>query len=297
MTAETGETSPNYTRGEALIHVENPMTAPTLVASQLLGNRYNQPELNHLFDQRFTQTPLGPFDIYESNIPYNSVAMHILEKRVYTLAELAALSGERTMDILNEVYEEHSRRMKGNSHAKDRLREILGETELTQEEANLIWRALIGVATMCETGNLLLHYPGMESIEAAKYTQPLDFRAYDDMANHVNQQLAQYAQKADTSVTVYDTADDRRQIRSMVLWTDETDELRPILGYKDNIAEVTDGNKTIQLVRKQTLIALPTTENLKFTVPNYKQLGDTTFNVQPIAFSCYWRSLPVIPHQ
>lgn len=290
----------SHTGPERRVQIDECDGAPTKFARELLNGRYDR--TSSLFCNRFSQTPLTPLGLSENGKPYMDAAEQVLWDRLDARADEVELSDEYRALLWHEILVEHNRRASGNTRAAHRLLASLGlqeslddDIELSDDEAQLVWRALIGEASMRETGDLLLRFPGMQSIEAAKYTQPLDANAGRDVNRYIMHQLGAYVNQEGITMMIYGNHDGRRDRR----WMKEIPAPEVpafVMGSKENVAEVSKDGRTIQLVRKDTIIAFPTSVELKDVKPQIVRTGNVDSNCQPIAFSFYWRSLPVIPH-
>lgn len=316
------------------IHTEDIFHAPAeLRDPQLLFGAdilINRPDMN--FERRFAQTPLNPNRLYTYMQPYPRILEMLLDTRLDEIFEKTKLEHPYTSAIRDEITIGFDRRYAGNDKAYKRLREaVLGDAIhqpdaelplLEQEDADLIWRALTAGASMYDTARLLLRYPTINSIEAAKYTQPLDARAPLDMEAHIQSGLAECAGDRGLEIDLY--ADLNRTARngrfidilsdfrpklgeeltpSQIKRREEQMALRKlIIGTKDNICSMTDGETTIELVRKQSFVAIDPTLQLPFTKPNRVSINlgvpdsegrtEREANVQHNSTSCYWRVLP-----
>jgi hypothetical protein len=126
--------------------------------------------------RRLSQTPLLPSTFIElGEVPYVTAVSLELEKRVEQKAAATGLP-----DVYREAIDDHvafelAKRIESNDKAGRRLLDDIEGVRLSDDEASLLWKVRTGTATMAETGELLLKYPSMQSIEAMKYTEPLDF--------------------------------------------------------------------------------------------------------------------------
>lgn len=197
--------------------------APTRDARLLLDACINRPHMD--FERRFAQTPLGPYKLLTHLKPYTNVLMSVAHARLGEVFTTTGLDPQRfgryTSAIQEEVVTEYMRRFAGNTNAYESLRqEILGDVDtssepivLDQHVADLIWRARTGIASMRDTAELLLRFPQMRSIEAAKYTQPLDYGAATAIQAHIYNGLEECVRDDQLDVELYDaTAENRRKI-------------------------------------------------------------------------------------
>lgn len=313
-----------------IIHTEDIFNAPAIARSpqrlfdpQIVINR---PDMN--YERRFAQTPLSPLRLYARMQPYPRILEMLLDSRLDETFEKTRLTSPYIDAIREEVMIGFDRRYAGNGRAYERLRrsvfeEMQASTEdipaklLSCQDANLIWRALTAGASMYDTAQLLLRYPAMNSIEAAKYTQPLDATAPIAMEEHIRAGLEECAQSDVYALEEYNGNKVKQNNRFIDTFhglriepgeivTDEERKKREhtiarrslIIATKDNIASMTDGETVVELVRKQSFVAIDPELALPFTKPNVVpiKLGPSgercTANVQPIATSCYWRVLP-----
>jgi len=246
--------------------------------------------------QRYGQTPLAPDRLVDTIEPYSGVIERTLGELVQNMTERTGLQSPYVDAILNEVLEEHRRRIRSNIRAADRLyQQIQGQT-LTNDEANLIWRARTGDATLAETAQLLLRYPIMQSIEAAKYTDPLGANAMINMDIHIYKGLEDFRQASSLRFEAYLPHDTRRHPRYMRALGAENEKMyglqRMIVGVKENLAEAQSNGMSVQLVRKQTAIALPPWLDLQNVRSNVQEVAGQLVNIQPVATYCYWRLTP-----
>lgn len=262
--------------------------APTRNADELLSRKIMRESMPFAHDQ-FSQTPLNPEHLYESALSYVNRSNHLLGERIARLTDVHNLPEEYCDMIANEIMIEHERRCEGNIAACERLADSIGGNELDPETAELLWKALTGDATMNDNGRLLLRHPEMGSIEAAKYTKPLDPHLVRDMEYNLVDNLTKIEENHELEFFAY-TEREEKDVR--FIDTQDSGTAPHIIGIKDNIGEVTDGVTTIQLVRKHTAILLPCDLDLPETVANIRTYNGAPFDTQPIATSCYWRVKP-----
>lgn len=274
--------------------------APTRDADQLIGKKIIRSGVESLITRRFSQTPLAPEGLIDMGLRYGDVVGNVLEQRIIERADKLQLSPTFTDAVRLEVQMELGRRIKGNSDAAHHLyREIHG-TEVSENDAELIWRARTGDATLADTGQLLLRYPMMQSIEAAKYTEPFFANIDANMQSHIMKGLSGFAHQIShpsrLSMHIYKPGDERRDTHYMDVVQDGYDDetrtlLSSILPIKEAVAEVSDGHTTIQLVSKHTNIMLPADLDLSGSLhySHVTTIGDKRVNVLPIAISSYWR--------
>ncbi len=289
--------------------------APTYDAYQLLtGNVYRS---NHsresLLYQRFSQTPLSPSLLYElGNIEYGRAVMNELDGRLHQTALETGLDSDSTYfkAILDEIAVESRRRIEGNDHAGRQLLNLFaasgnGTTVLSPGDATLIWRNRTGDANMAETGDLLLRYPVIGSVEAMKHTAPLQWSEVANSEIFINQHLDEFkhfiSSPSRVHITEFDKHDVRRNLRTMgpACITGQDDGMPEIVyGTKENLAEVTNGDVVIELIKKQTYILLPAGLPLTNVLPSIRRgrhpvSGEMIeVNMQPIATTAYWRVKP-----
>lgn len=282
--------------------------APITDAKVLLsGDIYRtQNADDSLLFQRFSQTPLLPSQLYElGNQPYAKAVTMALEQRLHETVENTQLPAEYADAILKEIHVEADIRFKGNDVAGKRLLDYFEQKdnfELSQGDAQLFWRNRTGDANMSETGDLLLRYPVIGSVEAMKHTAPLKLNEVANSEIFINQHLDEFRHNVSSpsrlKMEEFEKGDVRRKLRSLretniTRESNVTPEL--IYGEKENLAEATDGTTTIVLVKKQTYILLPPGLGLRHVVPNIRQARhpDTgeciKINMQPIATTAYWR--------
>lgn len=259
-----------------------------------------------LLFQQFSQTPLLPSRLYElGNQPYAKAVTLTLEQRLADTVEYTGLPDEYADAILKEIHVEADIRFKGNDNAGKRLLDFFEtkeSSELSQGEAQLFWRNRTGDANLSDTGDLLLRYPVIGSVEAMKHTAPLKLNEVGNSEMFINHHLDEFRSNVSAPSRLHmeefekdDPRRHRRPLRrtNITHESDVTPEL--IYGEKENLAEVTDGTTTIVLVKKQTYILLPPALHLNHVVPNIRRakhpLTDECIeiNVQPIATTAYWR--------
>lgn len=282
--------------------VESPTSDPLeLIRSDIFRGGIE----NSIISNRFSQTPLLPELLFDDGISYPRAVNSALTERVGSMAERTELPDIYAEIILYEVIREAERRIDGNTKAGQRLARVIANESsrpISLDAIEAIWSARTGDATLANTGELLLRYPAMQSLEGAKYTQPLDANARNNMNMHIDRGLHDFAQQlgdGDTSkVSLRIYQDDDFAHRNVHFFnpleqeTDEAIKLRQsvVTGIKDSIALIQRNETAIELVRKQTVILLPPEVSLKFVLPNIKQLPNgSKANIQPIATSCYWR--------
>lgn len=272
---------------------------PTLDADELMTKTiFRRESTESLVVKRFSQTPLLPERLVDRAVLYPRAAEDTLLLRVDDAAGKTGLRNPYIAAIQQEVTLEHNRRIKGNSEAGMRLqKEIAGQT-LSEDDAMLIWKARTGDADLSETAELLLRFPSMGSIEAAKHTEPLDAKASENMRMHIQKGLfgvaSQVSSPSLVKLTVYSHHDDRHDLRPMNMSIDIEDEYaRELQGFmrgsKENLAEVQRGGVKIQLVYKRTKIVIHPDLHLENTVKNEVYENGHKVNLQDIGFACYWR--------
>ncbi len=291
--------------------------APTLDPQRLLSEpiyRVHSAE-DSLLSQRFSQTPLLPSQLFELGmLKYDRAVFMELDRRLHGIAERVNLAYDFAphayyLDaIQRETAVELQKRITSNSIAGQRLIDYFASNPelLNENDAQLIWRARTGDATMAEAGDLLLRYPVIGSIEAMKHTAPLQLNEKSASEIFINQHLDEF--KAELSnpsrihITDYPEGDPRRRRHSLP-HTGITGVRKGmpelIHGEKESLAEVTNGTTTIELIKKQTYIVLPEDLFLMHSVRNiygsYNQSGEKiTVNLQPIATTAYWRVKPTV---
>jgi hypothetical protein len=273
--------------------------APTLDANELMSRPIARPDsADSLVIRRFSQTPLAPKLLSDRSLPYPKAAHDTLVHRVEAMADHTGLNELYLTAIMHEINQEHDRRIRGNTEAAMRLQAEIADRTLNEDDATLIWKARTGDADLGETAELLLRYPVMQSIEAAKHTQPLDPEAFNKMIMHVWRGFTDISSKVSEPSKVrpewYDFPDDRRDLRPIPTIDESQSEYvrglqSMIRASKENIAEVQRGDVKIQLVYKRTKILIHPDQYLENSVPNIVTSGDRTANVQDIGFACYWR--------
>lgn len=279
--------------------------APTNDARMLLtADIYRNTRESSLMSRQFSQTPLLPSGLYElGQIAYPTAVEMLLVDRVSQTCNQAMLPDVFHDAIEFEISLESDRRRKGNDEAGQRLKRYLGNARLNDDEAQLLWRARTGDASMAETAELLLRYPVMGAIEAAKHTEPLKWNGVANTDIHIQSGFDDFTHHiSDPSKVqvVWFSADDSRRCGRPIdpLKTIEDPEIRErqhvIAGMKDNLAQITNGTTTIELVRKRTLLMLPDyieLNGIKKVPKRAKVFGSELINLQPIATSCYWRTI------
>jgi len=206
------------------IDIEHPgglNRAPTRDAGILLNSEINRPHMD--FSRRFAQTPLGPEKLLTHTRPYPKVLMSVAHARLGEIFATTGLDdpqfGRYTSAIQEEVVTEYMRRLAGNTAAYESLKqEVLGDdtpsiyspTMVDRRVANLIWKARTGSASVRDTAELLLRFPRMRAIEAAKYTQPLDHLAPLVVQAHIDAGLQMCARNSRFDLEIYDDSENGR---------------------------------------------------------------------------------------
>ncbi|MBI3889314.1 hypothetical protein HY312_01905 [Candidatus Saccharibacteria bacterium] len=252
--------------------------------------------------RQFSQTPLVPSKLYElGKVAYPKAVEMLLVERIGHVSNETNLPSMYRDAIEFEIALESERRREGNDAAGERLKYHLQGQTINDNDAELIWRARTGDATMAETAELLLRYPVMGAIEAAKHTEPLKWNGVSNTDIHIWSGYDEFMNRvSDTSkihAEWFASGDVRREGRSIdpcksIFNPDIRQRQQVIVGMKDNLAQITNGNTTIELVRKRTLVMLPDSvelKGIKKVSKKVKSLNGEVINLQPIATSCYWR--------
>ncbi|MDB5176453.1 MAG: hypothetical protein JWN75_121 [Candidatus Saccharibacteria bacterium] len=249
--------------------------------------------------KRFSQTPLAPNLLVDMVESYPTAAGTVLEARIYEIADQIDLREPYLSIVMHEVISEHQRRIIGNMEAANRLTQAIAGTQLPEHDAELIWKARTGDASISETGELLLRYPIMRSIEAGKHTQPFSINAKLEMMEHMRKGLFGLARLASSEQGAYldwyqTYEDDSRDLRSFEISKNEEDskvrerQRKHIKGIKENLAEFSDGKTTIQLISKEPVIRIPEEVELLEVPDNLVHLEDGYFHSHFLSMSCYW---------
>ncbi|OGL21924.1 hypothetical protein A2707_01035 [Candidatus Saccharibacteria bacterium RIFCSPHIGHO2_01_FULL_45_15] len=280
--------------------------APTNSAQILLNADISRnTRESSLMSRQFSQTPLLPSKLFElGHIAYPTAVEMLLVDRINQSCSEANLPEVFHQAIEFEISLESDRRRIGNDNAGRRLKNYLGDVELSDDDAQLLWRARTGDASMAETAELLLRYPIMGAIEAAKHTEPLKWNGVANTDIHITSGLEDFASHISDPSKVhaiwFSANDQRRGGRAIdPLKAIEDPQVRErqhvIAGMKDNLAQITNGTTTIELVRKRTLIMLPDSLALNGITKVPKRVLDSELiNLQPIATSCYWRTIDAV---
>ncbi|RYX78902.1 hypothetical protein EON76_04300 [bacterium] len=277
--------------------------APTNNAHILLNADISRNTIaSSLMSRQFSQTPLLPSKLFElGHVAYPTAVEMLLVDRINQSCSQANLPEIFHQAIEYEISLESDRRRMGNDAAGRRLKNYLGDVELSDDDAQLLWRARTGDASMAETAELLLRYPVMGAIEAAKHTEPLKWNGVANTDIHIRSGFEDFMNRVSEPSKIdaewFSVDDPRRGGRAInPLKAVEDPQLierqHVIAGMKDNIAQITNGTTTIELVRKRTLIMLPDSLNLNGITKVPKRVLDSELiNLQPIATSCYWRTI------
>lgn len=297
-------------------------SAPTHDAVRLLHSPIHDFSRDVGYEQ-LSQTPLNPNNLFVHNSPYGKLLSIVMEHRLMHRYEASGLPEAYQDVITEEVAEEFERRLTGNAIAYSRLKGRLlgadpsqrrdGSLYIAPKTADILWRALTATADMRDTAKLLLQFPEMGSIEAAKLTSPLDLTGPRRMYAHMANELRLCREDPGLDVEIYDEdqADkmNEREIeflsRAELDWaaTLDADEreipanrnrLERILrrslvfGTKTNIAEITHQAITVQLVRKQTSIVIDPKKKLQVP-PRLVTIRGSQVNHLPVGTALYWR--------
>ena len=275
-------------------------------ARDLLLSSINLDAEHSLIRKRYSQTPLDPSFVSENGaVSYEAAVVHEMDRRMVALADRTGIDGIWLEAVHHEIILELQRRIVSNDRAGTRLFEALKGQRISQNDADLIWRAKTGEASMAETGELLLRYPIMMSIEAFKYTEPLDWTKIDgsiklvaEGLGELNERIAGSPATNDFTIKYMSQHPDARKWRQLIPKVAPLSNYQAALqavvgGWKENIAEITLNNVTIELVMKTTVVKMDPEVQLRDVRPRQVKSGaDIDTNLQPISRCWYWRVKP-----
>ena len=221
-----------------------------------------------------------PAGIYVDRTQHPSLSEDQYIRQLEDRAVLEACLGE----VEREVFSGHKYHRSQNTRSMNRLREefLRNPNAFSADEIEIIERVATGKATDIDRIILLTRHPSMESIESVEVTAPLDGKKSRRLLTEYGRQIKGIEMSgAIQSVTVFDAENQpvttRHGGHAMTV-------------SKTVLAEVVHNDVTLELVLKRRLERFPTRAQLRGVHSNVVMQHDgTKVNMQPIAFSAYWR--------
>lgn len=233
---------------------------------------------------------LDPARAYDGGVPAKiKIINELLPKRVHEIAQRAELTEFDLDRLLSEIQFEVSLRLDRNNQSMGRLRDALQAAPFVDDTMlDIVHRARGGRANMDEMVRLIKEYPEMISLEAFKFTKPLDWTAATQVDTVLDAHVARLTKTFhDAEVTPYPNG-------SAKLLKKPFFDKNGMLVVKHIIGEIKSEDSYTELVRKHTYIL--------FDQPNYPanvpprmlelstQDGPRLMNVQPISTTAYFRA-------
>ncbi len=273
--------------------------APTLDVEALLTGPVT-PDLLTEINSKFSPTPGDPYNVRTiDGVDYVKAESLLMQRSLYEAAyTLNMLHTDEIIPIIDgEVDTQHERRCNANKDALVRLLGILDEsgTKIVPKSiADLLWRYRIGRVTPSEGAEILMRFPEMGGVEAAKIMDPFNFNSIRQLDEYARLELLKlrpymlsqgidvkidFARKGPNISTILDTAK----------VGPNSDRDVCILVVKQTVGEArADGMPQIQLKRKISYSGLPPDEGFMDGKKNITKIEGIQYDVRPIGGSYYW---------
>lgn len=235
-------------------------------------------------------TPLDGEHLIIMGQPYVETSLEYMKECIYErLGELGIkLHDYQDGAIMESIHIEHRERV---AHGMASLRRIqaaylLGTTSISNEEAQVVYRARSAEATQPELINLLVAHPEIEGIEDSKYTKPLDPIAVAAAMRDVHSRTRRIRfDNPDFKIRVLSEKEQRKRRRFVQLG--DLSQFG-IMATKKPLIEATYQGVTIVKKMRESMIMLPEYQYLGDNPPMIRMIKGVAANIQPIGFTTYW---------
>ncbi len=276
------------------------LEAPTCDVEGLLTGPISLRSLPQV-DNEFSPTPGDPYSVStRDGVEYVPSAALLMQSRLYEAAHnMGLLHVDGIVSAIDdEIITQHERRCRTNTDAHARLLEQLNETNtktVPQLIANLFWRYRTGYAMPSEGAEMLMRYPVMGGVEAAKRTQPFDFESLKQLDAYAYRELLMVRQNMlkqgiDAKIILSAGADTNQKyiLKTQLVDHEGASEICIIVA-KQTAGEVrADSMSTIQLKKKVSYIGFPTDGADIPGDKNIMKMHGVPYDMRPIGGSYYW---------
>lgn len=260
----------------------------------------------------FSQTPGDPFRLSAGIVDYYRAAQELMHGRLYNQAIQigilpAPVDGEVAADyysapehhhalidfIQGEIDMQHDRRCVASDRSTERLGSYLLDNDIMRvdaETADLIWRYRTGQIHPSEAARLLMQFPIMGSVEAAKRTMPFRNESMDELDDYAMREFLSLRRtlaerNVDALITFHGPQD--KMLESIRQYS--SDGSMCMVVAKQTIGEITaDGHPTIQLKRKKAMVGISPELQIDGLTPDVKLIDKMPYNLQFVGGSYYF---------
>ena len=247
-------------------------------------------------DNAFSQTPGDPYRLSASGTDYFRAAQTLMHGRLWEQAQKTGIiesHPEMVEFIQAEIDIQHLRRCEASDRATERLAGHLfanGIETVDSDTADLIWRYRTGQIQPSEAALLLMQFPVMESVEAAKRTAPFRTESIAELDNYATREFLYLRQRLlklgiDADIIFY--GPEEGNLESIRQFSDDGSTCMVVA--KQAIGEIkAEGYPSIQLKGKKAKVGVSPEIELGDLVPDIKLVGKAPYNLQFVGGSYYF---------
>ena len=260
----------------------------------------------------FSQTPGDPFRLSAGQVDYYRAAQELMHGRLYSQASKVGMLPAFPDDkmpfeyfsapehhhtlidfIQREIDVQHDRRCMASDQATERLvRHLLdnGIEGVDTETADLIWRYRTGQIQPSEAARLLIKYPVMRSVEAAKRTMPFDNESMDHLDNYAMRQflsLRGTLVEKGIDAKIKFVGGEEPALETIRQYS--SDGTMCMVVAKQAVGEIAAvGHPTILMKRKKAMVGISPELQICGLVPDVKLIDKMPYNLQFVGGSYYF---------